>query len=281
MKNMPPMALDATSESHLIDAARAGDAEAIAALMERHQDGVYRFAMSMCRHPEDAREVLQDTLLAGVRAISGFRGESSVSTWLYAIARSYCIKKRRRGKYAPTQIRSLDDEEGWTPELVSPWPGPEDEAERDELLEALGRAIRSMSPNHREVLVLRDVEGFTAPEVGRVLGLQPGAVKSRLHRARKALRERLTPMLSELGGAEESGCPDVLDMLSHHLEGELAPEVCVDMERHLETCPSCSVACDSLRRVLHVCGAIRAPKVPDDLQAQVKRALREMLAQHG
>jgi RNA polymerase sigma-70 factor (ECF subfamily) len=100
---------------------------------------------------------------------------------------------------------------------------------------------------YREVLVLRDVEGLSAPEVGEVLGLSVEAVKSRLHRAAIAVRERVAPAL---GAAEppKPGCPDVLPLLSRHLEGELKPETCQEMERHLATCPLAPPAATRSRR---------------------------------
>src|SRR6187397_3346990 len=87
-----------------------GDRQALEALLERHQAQVYRFGMKMCRDPEDAADVLQDTLFAMARGVRDFRGASSLSTWLYTIARSFCIKKRRRSKFAPAAERSLDSD---------------------------------------------------------------------------------------------------------------------------------------------------------------------------
>ncbi len=92
----------------LLAEARAGDRHALEVLLERHQAQVYRFGLKMCRDPEDAKDVLQDTLLAMARGVRDFRGASSISTWLYTIARSFCIKKRRRSKFAPEEERSLD-----------------------------------------------------------------------------------------------------------------------------------------------------------------------------
>ena len=99
---------EATSDESLIAAARSGDKQALETLLERHQEQVYRFGMKMCRDPEDAKDVLQETLLAMARGVRDFRGASSISTWLYTIARSFCIKKHRRSKFAPEQEQSLD-----------------------------------------------------------------------------------------------------------------------------------------------------------------------------
>ena len=100
---------------------------------------MFRFGLHMCGDAEDARDVLQDTLLAAARNIGDFRGDASISTWLYTIARSFCVKKRRRSKFAPAEQISLDGAAG---ELVSPAPGPEELAARDEIKQAPGRRAR-------------------------------------------------------------------------------------------------------------------------------------------
>ena len=97
------------NDQQLLDRARAGEAAALEELLERHQSQVYRFGMKMCRDPEDAKDVLQDTLLTAARGFRDFRGGSSISTWLYTIARSFCVKKRRKSKFAPQQEPSSLD----------------------------------------------------------------------------------------------------------------------------------------------------------------------------
>src|SRR5512140_1864895 len=106
-----PMETPETPDTQLLAAAQGGDPKALDELIQRHQRRVYRFGLKMCRDPEDAKDVLQDTLLAAARGIRDFRGASSVSTWLYTIARSFCIKRRRRSKFAPEQEESLDSPE--------------------------------------------------------------------------------------------------------------------------------------------------------------------------
>src|SRR6478735_3258483 len=98
------------STSALLERSRQGDNKALEELLSRHQAQVYRFGMKMCRNPEDAQDVLQETLLAMARSVRDFKGASSVSTWLYKIARSFCIKKRRKRKAAPSVIASLETE---------------------------------------------------------------------------------------------------------------------------------------------------------------------------
>ena len=241
--------------------------------------------MKMCRDPEDARDVLQDTLLAMARGVRDFRGASSMSTWLYTIARSFCIKKRRRSKHAPEEERSLETGAvAETKRMADPGIAPDDALAGKQVEHALEQAIAELEPSYREVLLLRDVEGLTAPEVGEVLGLTTQAVKSRLHRARLSVRERVAPLLgikTDLPAAP-GACPDVLMMFSQHLEDEISADLCAQMERHLEGCGRCRGACDTLKRTLAMCGAAGASvAVPENVQASVKTAIRGFLSENG
>src|SRR5512138_39834 len=194
-----------TSEQELLAAAQRGDRDAMEQLLERHQGRVFRFGMRMCRVEEDAKEVLQETLMAAARTLPEFRGASSVSTWLYTIARSFCIKQRRRSKFAPDALESLDGGEPARAvvQVEDPARRPDELLDGRRLQAALEEAIGALEPKYREVLVLRDVEGLSANEVADVLGLSVEAVKSRLHRARVAVREQIAPELLPEQAASE------------------------------------------------------------------------------
>jgi RNA polymerase sigma-70 factor, ECF subfamily len=270
----------------LLERARKGDRDALETLLAHHQTQIYRFGLKMCRDPEDAQDVLQDTLFAMARGVRDFRGASSVSTWLYTIARRFCIRKRRRSKFAPARTQSLDsDVEIETARLADPAKGPDETLAGHEVEVALDQAIGALEPKYREVLLLRDVEGLTAPEVAEVLGLSVEAVKSRLHRARLSVRAQLAPILgvqAKPAAASSGPCPDILTLFSRYIEGEISPAVCATMERHLESCAACRTACDSLRRTLTLCHASGADvRVPVAVQESVKGALKDALARHA
>jgi len=270
----------------LLERARKGDRGALETLLANHQRQIYRFGLKMCRDPEDAQDVLQDTLLAMARGVRDFRGASSISTWLYTIARSFCIKKRRKSKFAPASERSLDsDVHLEAARLADPAKGPDEALAGREVEVALGQAIAALDPIYREVLLLRDVEGLTAPEVAEVLGVTVEAVKSRLHRARLSVRASVAPLFdvpAEPAAAPRGTCPDILTLFSRYLEDEISPDVCATMERHLAGCPRCRTACDSLKRTLALCHTAGAEvRVPDAVQASVKAALRGVLAEHA
>lgn len=269
----------ADDDQQLLERARSGQREALEQLLERHQSQVYRFGMRMCRDPEDAKDVLQDTLLSVARNVHDFRGGASLSTWLYSIARSFCVKKRRKSKFAPKDAASPLD--GDAERVADPGAGADEALASKQVERALEVAIASLEPMYREVLLLRDVEGLSAPEVARVTGASVQAVKSRLHRARLAVRERVAPLLgipADLPAAPGT-CPDVLALFSSHLEGQVSAEVCAEMERHIEVCPRCRGACDSLKRTLSLCRtSTPAAAIPPAVQASVKVALRNFLA---
>jgi RNA polymerase sigma-70 factor (ECF subfamily) len=270
----------APTDDELLAAARQGDAAALEALLVRYQPHLYRFGLRMCGNVEDAGDVTQESLISMARSLSDFRGDSSVSSWLFTIARRFCIKKRRRSKFAPARVESLDGPDTHSAQRVAdPALNPEQTAANRELATALTRAIDALDPAQREVLVLRDVEGLSAPEVAKILGTSVDAIKSRLHRARVAVRQELLPVLDRAAIEPPRGamCPDVLTLFSQHLEGEIDPGVCAAMEAHLAQCGHCRGTCESLKRTLAVCRQLPTPDVPESLASSIKTAIHTFL----
>jgi RNA polymerase sigma-70 factor (ECF subfamily) len=113
--------------------------------------------------------------------------------------------------------------------------------------------------------------------VAEVTGLSVAAVKSRLHRARVALRENLLALVGGEIPAAPASCPDVLTMLSKKLEDEISPEVCAKMEEHLAGCPHCRGRCDSLKKTLAVCSSLPTPSVPTQVQESLRKAVAEAI----
>ena len=260
--------------SSLLQAARDGDHDALAQLLQKEQRRIYAFGLRMCGDREDAADVAQETMLAVARGIHDFRGDAALSTWLFQIARSFCMKKRRRRAGAPAHTQPLSDAVA----IASSLPSPEQQASHSEQQEALHQALASLPDSAREVVVLRDVEGLSAAEVSAVLGISVDAVKSRLHRARAALEAALRPTLAPeatAGPAASGTCPDILQRYSEKLEGELTTELCSELEHHLAGCPRCQGTCHALRQSLALCSTL--PDVPDDVQRNVRRALQQFL----
>ena len=271
-------------EKQLLAAAQAGDRRAMERLLAAEAPRVARFAARMCRNPSDAEEVAQEALIAAVRTLPNFRADASLSTWLYTIVRSFCIKQRRRGRTVRQADTSLDDPASAASfQSADEHPRPDADMADRELGAAIEHAVGTLAPMYREVLVLRDMEGLSAQEVADALGLRVDAVKSRLHRARIAVREQLTPVLEMPRDPDTAhgSCPDVLATYSRHMEGEIRPETCAAMEAHLAQCPRCQGRCDSLRRTLLLCKTSPGPAVAPSTQQLVRVALQRALAQRA
>lgn len=265
----------ASEEAELLSRAQSGDPEALEQLLKRYEASVYRFSMRMCRNPEDARDVLQETLFAAVRGLEGFRGEARLSSWLFAIARSFCIKKRRKDASENIDLDAAG-------QLEASGPLPDKLAGDRELLESLDSAVHVLDHDSRAVLLLRDVEGLTASETARSMNMSVPQVKSRLHRARATVRQHMQPVLSQLQpveGSRKPGCPDVVNMFSKFLEDEIGPDMCARMHDHLEECDYCRTTCDSLKRTVAVCNAVPAPDVPRVVQVALRHEIRQHLSQ--
>ena len=195
---------EASVDSALIERLRAHDAAALETLMERHGSRVYRVAFGITRNHAEAEEVAQDVFLTLFRKIDQFEARAALGTWLYRIAANAALV-RRRGKrveletslesWLPT-FRDDGHREGDRTFLMADWSStPESELLSGEARETLDRALEHLPQHYRALLLLRDVEELSNEEVAEMLGESVSSVKSRLHRARMALREILTRRL--------------------------------------------------------------------------------------
>ena len=176
-------------EGELIRRARRGDQGAFRALVETHQAMVYRLAYRLTGSPEDAADLTQEVFLRLWRGLEGFQGRSALSTWLYRLTSNAAVDLlRREGRRSALP---LETGEGEALQIPDPGPTPEGALERQEEREAVRRGLAALSPDHRQVLLLRELEGLSYREIARELGLEEGTVKSRIARARLALRAEL------------------------------------------------------------------------------------------
>jgi len=191
----------------LVRRAQQGDGSAFAELVGRHQRQLYRLALRMTGSEADAQEVLQEAFLNAYQKLPNFRGEAQFSSWLYRIAANSALMRLRRKRRAPDALTDQPLElqgprfsaEGYLdPPPRSDWSQRADEKMMDrELGTAIDQAVNGLPDDYRTVFLLKDVDGLSNEEIADALELTVPAVKSRLHRARLALREKLGEFFGE------------------------------------------------------------------------------------
>ena len=178
-----------TDHDAIVRRACAGDDAALDELVALYHDRVYRYGRAVCRDT-DIDDAVQEAFLALTRSRASFRGEAGIGTWLFTAVRNACrqllrpVARRTRVLGVQAAADALDD-------VAAADLGPEDLAVRDDLVRLVHQALARLDPGHREILVLRDLEGRSGPETAVALGLSNDAMKSRLHRARLALRHEV------------------------------------------------------------------------------------------
>lgn len=191
------------AEATLLARLRAGEDGAYEELVRSQGGRLLAVARRLLDSEEDARDAVQDAFLSAFRSIGRFEGEARLSTWLHRIVVNASLMKLRTRRRKPE--KSIEEllprftEDGHMAEPAVPWrAGAESEAERAELRRLVLGQIHALPENYRNVLLLRDIEGLDTEETAQTVGISPNAVKTRLHRARQALRGLLEP---HLGGA--------------------------------------------------------------------------------
>ena len=183
------------NELVLISRARSGDRDAFGELVEQYRDNVYRLAYRMCGNAYDADEAAQETFVAAWRALPNFRGDAKFSTWLYRLTTNAAIDVMRREK----RHQTVGD--GEMMELADDADSPQETVERTEQQEAVQKALATLSEEYREVLLLRYMEELDYTEIDEVLQLPSGTVKSRINRAKAALKTALLKSGNIFGGS--------------------------------------------------------------------------------
>ena len=181
----------------------AGKPEAFDRFVEHFRTKVFQYSWLMCGHREDAEEVSQDTLFKVFENFDQLREPERVRSWIFRIAKNFCLMKRRRSQFAPARELSLDEfmpaldrDEGQVKLQIADWSGlPENSVLHAELHGVLDRAIAGLPDTYRSVILLRDMEELSTEETAQILDLSNDVVKTRLHRARLAIRQELDAYL--------------------------------------------------------------------------------------
>jgi len=184
---VPMPASSPPDETDCIARAQRGEAAAFSELVTRYQDRIYRFLVRMTRSQEDARELTQETFLSAYQAIARWRPEARLSTWLFRIARNQALDRLRRARHV--EFVALD--EVLHEQLPADTPTPEAVLQARQRVAALEAALARLSVEHREILLLRDIEDMPYEDIAEVLGISLGTVKSRIARARTGLLQHM------------------------------------------------------------------------------------------
>jgi len=195
--------LERDTEIELARQLIAGKPEAFDRFVEHFRAKIFHYSWLMCGHREDAEEVAQETLLKVFENFDRIENPENIRAWVFQIAKNACLMKRRKSVFAPARELSLDDflpamdrEAGHRKLQIADWSLlPDRQMLQSELKQVLDRAIRKLPENYRAVILLRDVEELSTAETARILDLTEDVVKTRLHRARLAVRQELDEYL--------------------------------------------------------------------------------------
>jgi len=197
-----PQSAAAFDEPALVARAQSGDAAAFAELVQHYDRKIFRLAKNITQNDEDAEDVLQETFMKAYEHLSGFQRNSKFYTWIVRIAVNEALmklRKRRSGKIVSLD-EPLETGEEEVKREIAVWEGnPEERYSQEELRRILDEAVDSLKPDFRTVFALRDIEELSTEETAEALGISVPAVKSRLLRARLALREKLTRQFKRKG----------------------------------------------------------------------------------
>jgi RNA polymerase sigma-70 factor (ECF subfamily) len=258
------------------------------------QNTVFSFSMRVCGHREDAEDTMQEVLLKSVPQLPKFDSPKALLVWLYKVARTRCLMKRRKSKFAPARELSLEELMPDRKELEQLAGdgriNPESFAIRSQQAVRLREAVQRLPPQYRVVLVLRDMEGLTDEEVAEITGVRAATIRVRLHRARLFVRKELmrTWMTGRAKGVRKqvpapslnrpARCKAMFAELSNYLDEQLDDSLCQEIERHMEGCGPCRVFVATLEATIEQCRGL-AGKCPPPKSAHLRQQLTQQYKQ--
>lgn len=265
---------------------RQGDEHGIEQALTLLQQTVLSFGIKLCGQREDAEDTAQEVLVRALPHLAGLDDPQALSAWLYTAARNRCWQGRRRASYR--KAVALEDlmpsqTELNTLLLADRAATPEDQVLMRQDHERLHQVVLSLPPEYRIVLVLHDMEELDTDLVAQILGLQPGTVRVRLHRARLLVRRELNRLLDPGSALAPSRakksrrpaqCREIFGNLSEYLDGSLPPADCERMRHHIEGCPACVAFIHDLKRAIDRCHALDVCS-NDEARPVLRRLLTE------
>ncbi|MFN4226745.1 MAG: RNA polymerase sigma factor [Candidatus Ratteibacteria bacterium] len=189
------------NDLELVEKAKAGDNKAFEELVRKTQDKIYNLGLKILGNKEDAADLLQETYIKAYESLPKFEGKSSFYTWLYRIATNFALMKLRKEKYKKISIDEIKQMSNGTYKLeISDWSNnPQIQYRNEELKEILNEAINSLPPKYKTIFILHDIEGLSLSEISEILSLSISTIKTRIHRSRLYLREKLSEYFKKKG----------------------------------------------------------------------------------
>jgi RNA polymerase sigma-70 factor (ECF subfamily) len=277
-------------QGQVITKMRLGDSQVYKQVMEEMLPGLYRLAYGITQDPMEAQDAVQDALVSMIRRIGDFQERSSLATWLYRITVNASLDRvrgrRRRGETIPIEefLPRFTEEGRYAEEVVDWSDAPLDRLLSSEAAERIQQAIASLPEEQRVVLVMKDMEELALSEIARALELSIPAVKSRLHRARLALRGVLASYFRERQGASvtqqnrrrrhKHTCQELVELLCDYLEGDLPQEDRNELDRHMRECPPCMAFLKTYRRTAQICKGLRPEDIPPEVRERLEKFLQ-------
>lgn len=261
---------------------RRGDPQSVSGALELLQHTVLSFGMKVCGHREDAEDTAQEVLLRSLPHIAKLEDPQALAAWLYTAAKNRCWQSRRPAsrQRAISLEELMPHGEELSRILADTRHDPETSAATGEDHRMLHEAVLRLPAQLRMVLVLHDMEELETEQVARILSLQPGTVRVRLHRARLLLRQEMSRRLRGKPGKRraptasnprQADCREIFANLSEYLDDRLPPATCDQMRRHIEECPACVAFIQDLKRAIDRCRALDV--CPDATTSPVLRRL--------
>lgn len=257
--------VNAFNDAEILERLKAGDPEGCTLCVRAHSDELYRLAYRMLHDPAAAEDVVQDTFVNAFKGLDKFDGRAALGTWLFRIAYNNALMRlRSRRPTAPLEAETDGEGLDLTPVVVRWNDQPEEIVERHETAEVLERAIDSLPTSLKTVFQLRDIEERSTEETAEILGLSQAAIKVRLHRARLALREKLSGYLNQDVPPETATmtCEQLIPYLSDYIDNSIDEPLATAARQHIATCPHCHVLVDTTRQTITLMQAGKARVIP-------------------
>ena len=290
------------------DLLRLNTPEAVEEAIGLLQNTVYSFSMKVCGHPQDAEDTTQEVLFSSLEHLARIKDPQALAVWLYTVTRNRCWKMRRKPAHAPRHILSLDelipDEVELERLLRDAAENPEGNLLYAEQHHLIHQAVLRVPVQLRIVLVLHDMEELTTEQVAQILGLQPGTIRVRLHRARLSVRKEMNRLIDSVpdetphrslarnkprgirakATQRSADCRALFSNLSEYLDGRVEPISCEAMRKHIEACPACLAFVQHLREAIDRCRSLEIacnPSVAPRLRSILTQEYLRLLGMPG